>query len=162
MSDHPSTNATGGVGDFDFLVGRWSVRSRRLRQPLAGRDEWLEFDGTAENRSFFDGAGNWDEISFPSQGFKGTSFRLLNRETGEWFIYWANSLSGRIFTPTIGRFEDGRGDFYGDDEEAGRPIRVHFTWSDITPTSARWQQEFSADGGRTWERNWIMEFTRVE
>jgi hypothetical protein len=41
---------------------------------------------------FFDGAGNWDEISFPSQGFKGTSFRLLNRETGEWSIYLGAEL----------------------------------------------------------------------
>jgi hypothetical protein len=161
MSDNASSPASSGVGDFDFLNGRWSVRSRRLKDVLVGSDEWLEFEGSVVNHSFFDGAGNWDEISFPSQGFKGTSFRLLNRETGEWSIYWANSLTGRIFTPTIGRFVDGRGDFYGDDEEAGRPIRVHFTWSDITPTSAVWQQEFSADGGQTWEPNWIMEFTRT-
>jgi hypothetical protein len=163
MSDHQSTDdASCGVGDWDFLVGRWSVHSRRLKQPLVGSDEWLEFEGEAENHSFFDGAGNWDEISFPSQGFKGTSFRLLDRSSGEWSIYWANNLTGRIFTPTIGRFANGRGDFYGDDEEGGRPIRVHFSWSDITPTSAVWAQEFSADGGETWERNWVMTFTRIE
>lgn len=157
---------TDGVGDFDFLNGRWSVKSRRLKDRLVGGDEWIEFEGEAWNHSFFDGGGNWDEISFPSQGFRGTSFRLLNRATGEWFIYWSNSLTGTIFTPTIGQFAgEGptrRGDFYGDDEEGGRPIRVHFTWSDITSTSAVWAQEFSADGGRTWERNWVMEFSRIE
>ncbi|HEY2887909.1 MAG TPA: hypothetical protein VGJ17_04790 [Candidatus Limnocylindrales bacterium] len=156
---------TDGVGDFDFLNGRWTVRSRRLKDRLVGSDAWDAFEGEAWNHSFFDGAGNWDEISFPSQGFKGQSLRLLNRATGEWSIYWANSLTGTIFTPTIGRFEgEGaarRGDFYGDDEEGGRPIRVHFSWSDITPTSAVWAQEFSADGGATWERNWVMEFSRV-
>ena len=151
-----------GVGDFDFLVGRWSVKSRRLRDVLVGSDEWIEFEGSTVCHSFFDGAGSWDEISFPDQGFKGTSFRLLDRATGDWFIYWANSVTGRIFPPTIGRFADGRGDFYGDDDEAGKPIRVHFTWSNITPSSAVWEQEFSADGGATWERNWVMEFTRID
>lgn len=154
-----------GVGDFDFLNERWSVRSRRLAERLVGSKAWVEVEGEAWNHSFFDGAGNWDEISFPSQGFKGTSFRLLNRATGEWLIYWANNLTGAIFAPTIGRFDGAggnrRGDFYGDDEDGGRPIRVHFTWSDITPTSAVWAQEFSADGGATWERNWVMEFSRI-
>ena len=60
-----------------------------------------------------------------------------------------------------GRFEDGVGTFYGEDVFEGRPIRVRFLWSDITPVSARWAQAFSPDGGETWETNWIMDFTRA-
>jgi hypothetical protein len=26
---------------------------------------------------------------------------------------------------------------------------------------ARWEQAFSEDGGRTWETNWIMDYTRI-
>jgi hypothetical protein len=63
--------------------------------------------------------------------------------------------------PVVGRFAGGRGDFYGDDTHDGTSIRVHFIWSQITPTSARWEQEFSADGGRTWEANWIIELSRT-
>jgi hypothetical protein len=37
---------------------------------------------------------------------------------------------------------------------------VRYIWSDITETSARWEQAFSVDDGRTWETNLIMEFTR--
>jgi hypothetical protein len=48
---------------------------------------------------------------------------------------------------------DGRGD--------GRPILVRFTWSNITTTGARWEQEFSPDDGKTRERNWIMTMTPV-
>jgi hypothetical protein len=27
---------------------------------------------------------------------------------------------------------------------------------------ARWEQAFSPDDGKTWERNWIMTMTRVD
>jgi hypothetical protein len=32
--------------DFDFLVGGWKIRNRKLKEPLAGCDEWDEFDAT--------------------------------------------------------------------------------------------------------------------
>jgi hypothetical protein len=38
---------------------------------------------------------------------------------------------------------------------------VHFIWSDITSISARWEQEFSVDGGQSWESNWVMECRRT-
>ena len=44
----------------------------------------------------------------------------------------------------------------------GRSILVRFVWSDIKPTSVHFEQAFSADGGKTWEVNWIAQCTRVE
>jgi len=41
-----------------------------------------------------------------------------------------------------------------------RAILVRYMWSDISPQSARMEQSFSADGGRSWEVNWICELTR--
>src|SRR5262249_13836319 len=32
----------------------------------------------------------------------------------------------------------------------------------ITPNSSRFEQAFSDDGGKTWETNWVMTFTREE
>ena len=40
-----------GRGDFDFIVGRWNVHHRRLRERLKGCADWDEFDGTTEDRS---------------------------------------------------------------------------------------------------------------
>jgi len=39
---------------------------------------------------------------------------------------------------------------------------VRFVWSNVTAPTPRWEQAFSADGGETWETNWVMEFTRAE
>jgi hypothetical protein len=60
----------------------------------------------------------------------------------------------------IGEFRNGRGEFYGQDWLNGRAILVRFVISDVTPTSARFEQSFSDDGGRTWEVNWIAIDTR--
>ena len=43
----------------------------------------------------------------------------------------------------------------------GRRISVRYVWSDITPTSAHFEQGFSADDGETWEANWISTITRT-
>jgi hypothetical protein len=155
-----SSENMNGIGDFDFLVGSWDVRHRRLRQWLAGCDDWDEFGSTTQGWPLFDGAGNVDEISVPERGFTGISLRLLDPARGDWTIYWANSRDGRLQPPVTGRFSGGVGVFHGDDVHEGQPVRVRYTWSGITPVSARWEQAYSADGEQTWEVNWIMEFTR--
>ena len=40
----------------------------------------------------------------------------------------------------------------------GRTVLCRFLWTSDPP---RWEQAFSDDGGKTWETNWIMEFTRA-
>ncbi len=150
-----------GAGDFDFFVGSWDGRHRRLRARLAGCDEWDEFSSTTRCWSLLGGAANIDELSVPDRGFSGLSVRLLDPASGNWSIYWANSRDGVLqLPPVVGRFDGGVGLFFSDEVQEGRPVRVRFTWSEITPASARWDQAFSADGGQTWEPNWIMEFTR--
>ena len=149
------------MNDFDFLAGTWSIANRRLAKPLVGAEEWDEFPATTVARTFFGGAGSFDEVTFPTKGWSGVSFRLYDPARAEWSIYWANSRDGRLQPPVVGRFSEGRGEFYGDDTHEGAPIRVRYIWSRITPTSAQWEQAFSVDGGQTWETNWIMDLTRT-
>lgn len=148
------------MSDFDFLYGEWDVHNRRLRELFAGSREWYSFEATAWAQPLLGGIGIVDEMDCPSEGFAGATVRLQDQVSGEWSIYWADSTTGRLFPPVVGGFDGGRGDFFGDDEVDSHPIRAHFTWSEITPESARWEQEFSLDGGQTWECNWVMEFTR--
>ena len=136
--------------------------SRRLVKPLTGSDEWEESPATLVSRSLFDGAANVDEMHFPEQDFKGISLRLFDPATREWTVYWANSRTGLLQPPVTGRFApDGSCELVGDDIHDGVPIRARYRWSRITPTSARWEQAYSVDGGQTWETNWIMDNTRA-
>ena len=150
--------------DFDFWMGRWSVRNRRLVKRLAGSTEWEEFDATVVVRPTLDGLGNEDMFRTEhAGGFTGMSFRFLDPETGRWSIYWADSRRpGLLDPPVLGAFEGDVGVFEGDDVFEGRPIRVRFLWSGVTTPTPRWEQAFSDDGGETWETNWVMEFTRPE
>jgi hypothetical protein len=152
---------TGASGDFDFLVGSWDGRHRRLRKALAGCDEWDEIASSTTCWSVFGGAANIDEVTVPDLGFSGLTVRLLDPVARTWSLWWVNSKNGQMDPPPVtGSFADGVGRFYCDQLLEGRPIRCRYTWSEITPTSARWDQAFSVDDGQTWETNWTTWFTR--
>lgn len=147
-----------GFDDFDFLIGDWTITNERLRERLKGSSEWETFSATSKVEKVMDGCGNLDQMAVPARGFTGMTLRLYNPETKLWSIYWSDTKSCRLFPPMVGRFENGRGEFYGDDVEGGVPVRVRFLW---TPgTSPRWEQAMSVDGGDTWELNWVMRFGR--
>jgi hypothetical protein len=164
FSDGEAASAIPGERGFDFLLGRWRVRHRKLRARLAGADDWFEFDGILEVLPVLGGLGNIDRnvLDDPSGRYLATSLRLFDGRSGEWSIRWIDARFPGIDPPVTGRFEGRVGRFYGDGEHQGRPIRVRFTYQDISFDQARWDQAFSADGGRSWETNWIMNFTRTE
>ena len=159
---------TNPAHDFDFWYGRWHNRNRRLVKRLQGCTEWETFDAIGAAWPLPGGIGNYDDF-VPQDwrpGFVGMSLRIFSPQTKLWSIYWLENQTGglkdgELLPPVIGGFKDGVGIFEGDDTFEGKPIRVRFVWSDITPTSARWEQFFSPDGGQSWESNWVMEFTRV-
>jgi hypothetical protein len=151
-----------GARDFDFLIGSWQVANQRLRSRLTDSDEWEQFEATWDYEPVLGGLGNVGRYraAWSGMDFEGCSLRLFNPATGQWSIYWADNVSCTLLPPLVGKFEAGAGEFFGDDQHDGRPVRVRFRWLDITPDAARWEQAFSEDRGETWETNWIMTFTR--
>jgi len=152
------------ANDWSWLVGRWSVRHRRLKDRLAGSTVWEEFTGTCVNWPLMGGRGNVDDnvLDFPSGRYHGVGVRAFDVETRQWSIWWIDSRRPGIEPPVRGGFAEGVGTFMGDDTWKGKPVKVRFRWSKITPTSAHWDQASSGDGGKTWETNWHMDFTRTE
>lgn len=156
------------INDFDFLVGRWTSRQRRLLHRLQGSQEWESFSGRSEVQQLPGGLINFDTLEAEGwrPGWVGMSLRVFNIATGLWSIHWLThdgdgiDAAGRLSPPVVGRFEGDHGVFEGEDECDGRPVRVRFEWQRQGADRARWQQAFSADGGRSWEVNWVMEFER--
>jgi hypothetical protein len=149
--------------DFDFEFGGWDARLSRLERPLTGSTVWLEYQGTSVVRKVWDGRANLGELEVdgPAGHVEGMTLRLYNPHTTQWNINWANAAAGTLDSaPMYGGFTNGRGEFFGHDTLDGRAIFVRFVFSDITPASFRFEQAFSADGGRTWEVNWKATFTR--
>lgn len=155
-----------GSTDFDFVFGHWAVHHHKLADVTdRDRTDWIDFDGVGEARPVLGGLGNVDTVSATLPGgdsFEGMTLRLYDPGADLWRIWWSSTRQPGVLDPPVaGRFRDGRGVFLGEDEIGGKPALVRYLWSAITPTSARWEQDFSFDGGATWDPvNWIMTFTR--
>lgn len=159
----PSAEARDHQHDFDFEFGSWKAHLRRRVHPLSDSREWVEYDGVSVVRKVWNGDANLGEFNVTGKAghIEGMSLRLYNPGSRKWSIYWANRKDGDLTVPPmIGDFVNGRGEFYDHETFQGKPIMVRFIFSGLTPTSFRLEQAFSADGGKSWEPNWISTFTR--
>jgi hypothetical protein len=155
--------ALGGQHDFDFEAGHWKIHLKRRLHPLTGSTTWVEFDGTSVTRMLWNGRSQIEEFeSAGSAGhIEGLTLRTYNPQTRQWRLYWANSEDGLLVVPQIGQFKNGQGEFYAQDIFNGKSIFIRFIWSNTQSNTPHFEQSFSADGGKTWEVNWITDQTRV-
>lgn len=159
----PAAATRDGAHDFDWEIGSWKTSLRRLAKPLSGSDEWLQYEGTSVVRAVLDGRANLVELKVegPAGRIEGVSLRLYAPQAQQWSLNFANIRNGLLTRPVLGGFRNGVGEFYGQDELDGRAILVRFLISEVTANSARFEQAYSDDGGRTWETNWIATDTRI-
>jgi hypothetical protein len=167
MTDQPARAAPqrDGSHDFDFLIGDWKAHVRRLPDRLSGSTAWLEYDGISRHKKILDSNANFEEFEVESREghpkLKAQTLRLYNPTSQQWSIYLVDVDNGTLgLPPTVGQFTGKRGEFFDQEDYKGRSILVRYVWLDISPQSARMEQSFSPDGGRTWEVNWICELTQ--
>jgi len=168
---HADTSKTGvtqppelrdGQHDFDFHIGRWKSSIKRLLHPLTGSTTWLPMKGTLVARKVWDGRAQIEELNAEGSSWhiEDLLLFLYNPQSHQWSLNSAASDIGAMNTPLIGEFKNGRGEFFDQESFKGRLILVRQVWSDITPTSHRFEQAFSDDGGKTWEVNFIANLER--
>ena len=152
-----------GQHDFDFEIGSWKIHLKRRLHPLTGSNTWVEFDGTSVTRKLWQGRSQVEEFETDGAAghIEGMTLRLYNPQTHEWRLYWANGQKGIMDVPQIGRFVNGRGEFYAQDTIDGKTLWVRFIWSQTDSKSPHFEQSYSEDGGKTWDVNWITDQTRV-
>jgi hypothetical protein len=139
----------------DFLVGQWeleiTVRPAGLAQRIHGAPKltgfwkaWRAFDGFGieDELRITDRAGNPVSLSH--------TMRFYDRAARAWSLTVLDVYRGRL-TPAAAVWKDGRmtQTSQGTDPE-GKPVLVRSTFSDITPTGFRWQQDRSSDEGKRW------------
>lgn len=152
-----------GSHDFDFEFGNWKAHIARRLKPLTGSNQWVEYEGTSVVQPWWGGAANIGElhVSGPAGTIEGMSVRLYDPAARQWRIHWANRSDGQLGAPMIGGFEGNGGLFYNQEMLGDRSIYVRFIFSGISAHTFRIEQAFSADGGKSWETNWIADFTKV-
>jgi len=164
-SDPANLPQRDGSHDFDFLIGDWKAHVRRLPDRLNKSDVWVEYDGISNHKKLLDSNANFEEFDVTSADkklhIKAQTLRLYNPTSHQWSIYLVDLDKGTLgLPPVVGGFTGNRGEFFDQEEYKGRAILVRYVWLNISPKSARMEQSFSADGGKTWEVNWICELSR--
>ncbi|HTT73180.1 MAG TPA: hypothetical protein VMG99_03400, partial [Thermoplasmata archaeon] len=85
-----------------------------------------------------------------------------NPHSHQWSLNWASRRVGTVDPPMVGEFRDGIGAFYGSEAVDGRVVLARNRFLEIAPDSSCFEPAYSADGGETWETNWVMRFTRTD
>jgi hypothetical protein len=152
---------TGDQHDFDYFEGAWTTHQRRLKARGVGSTEWEEFPATLCMSLYLDGVATVDEMWFPTKRWTGLTLRTFDLQKHQWSVYWVSGAAGKLEAPVVGGFKGDRGEFYCEDQDGDRPVKVRFTWVKLDADHARWEQAFSYDD-RTWETNWTADFVRAD
>ncbi len=152
-----------GQHDFDFNFGTWKTHIKRLQHPLSGSGDWTTMEGTVTVLKIWGGQGQVEDIEADGANghWSGMTIFLYNPQSHQWSQTFAGKSDGTLEPPIIGEFKNGRGELFGQDSFNGRSILVRGVWSDISANAHKFEQSFSADGGKTWEVNFIGTLERI-
>jgi hypothetical protein len=156
----PAAEERDGQHDFDFTRGAWKTHIVRRLHALSGSSETVEMNGTVVARNVWGGRAFLEEINVdgPQGHWQGASLFLYDPKGKQWSQNFFNSAHAEFDTSLVGSMRDGRIELFSHERLDGRAILVRGVWSEITPTSHRYTESYSTDGGVTWEQ----EFTALK
>jgi hypothetical protein len=155
-----STTVTGGIHDFDFYSGAWTVRSRGLKARNLASKDWKEFSSIICVTSYLNGGANVSEMYSPALGSSGLTLRTFDLKKRQWLVHYISNKTGQMDPGMFGGFDGTQGTFFGADVDNGQPIKARIVWTVIDHDHVHWEQAFSYDN-RTWETNWLSDMIRA-
>src|SRR5688572_85978 len=77
---------TSSPRDFDFLVGKWRLKHRKLKSRLTNSHEWEEFETVVEDSGILAGIGNMDigYGTIDGKPWEGRTIRVFDPKTRLW------------------------------------------------------------------------------
>ena len=156
--------ARDGAHDFDFNVGVWHTRIRRIGDPFRDPTNSFEMNGTVTVRKIWGGRAQLEEIEAdgPKGHWEGLTLFLYNPHSHQWSQSFLDSKIAVLSAPLVGEFKDDRGELFSQDTFHDKAIMVRGVWSDITPDSHRYEESYSNDGGKTWVTAFDAHLTREQ
>lgn len=151
----PDTRAPRDASQFAFLIGQWDVIVTPKATTLATRIHGVpRMHGTWKAWRAFEGWGIEDELRIVDDAGNPVALthfvRAFDPATKRWKVS-ALDVFRTKFTMSTAAWKGGvmHTESQGVDTE-GKSYMSRVTWSNITPTSFRYQQDRSIDGGGRW------------
>ncbi len=131
---------------YDFKIGTWNLRWKNQY-----RDGFSEFNAISKVYAIMDGDIVIDEQV--ADYFKGVTFRTYDQNLGEWVVRWLPANS--TWYPSISaKLEDCVPvEHHAMAIPSGENAKVMTRFTDITANSFAFHQDWSTDGGKTWNRD---------
>lgn len=141
---------------YDFWLGKWQAK-------------WVDSQGNAGEGTnhiyLITGEKvlheNFEIHKGVNAGYKGTSISVFNSSTKVWHQTWMDNQGGNIiFTGEI--LGEKRIFKTAMQEQNGQQIQSRMIFYNISDQSFSWDWERTTDGGKTWNLNWRIQYTRKD
>ena len=163
----PALTPSKEASQFDFLIGQWELIVTPKVNSLAARIHGApQLAGTWKAWRAVDGFGVEDELRIIDRSGNPNALshalRVYSPTDRKWLVTAVDAYRGRT-SGSSGEWKNGEMVFVsqGVDEE-GKPYVTRTRYFDITPAAFKYQQDRSADNGKTWDEGTLrIEAKRV-
>jgi hypothetical protein len=136
---------------FDFWLGDWEVASAGDGTPRGSSHISKEMNGCVV----------WENWTSAGSPYFGKSYNTWNPNLKRWEQYWVDTSAGVMFFH--GNVKDNVMDYWTDDvpQSGGGTLLRHLQFFNIGPEKVRQFSQESSDGGKTWQTEYDLIYTRV-
>jgi len=155
-SGRPALTPAREASQFDFLIGQWELVVTPKVNSLAAKIHGAPtFVGTWKAWRAVDGFGVEDETRIVDRSGNptalGQALRVYNANERRWVMTSIDAYRGKA-TSATGEWKGTEMVITGQGaDEEGKPLQTRTRFFDITPTSFKYQQDRSSDGGKSWD-----------